>query len=283
MRLLNIFEWYREHDIDHLPTPGSRCRTSTDSTPTTSIHPDGTVYCTQLRASQHTASEVDPRLPPAGRLGLPARSRGAGRGHGRPTETTLVNSSGQVGGQLAQAAADGGSSWIMSLADPGQRAFIISDSRFSAGAHPADARRALPRLAPDAQHPRAGTSPLERPDPADLRAAARVDRTISTASSPSPARSGRTSLPASARRATSTSSPTRWNSRPVPIPCPPRERQRFAIVSRFERQKHLEDAVRAFALVLKEEPDAIARHLRRRQPARWRSNERSPSWACRTR
>jgi poly(glycerol-phosphate) alpha-glucosyltransferase len=41
-----------------------------------------------------------------------------------------------------------------------------------------------------------------------------------------------------------------------PDPMPARERQNFAIVSRFERQKRLEDAVRAFALVLKGEPHA---------------------------
>ena len=37
---------------------------------------------------------------------------------------------------------------------------------------------------------------------------------------------------------------------------PPRERARFAVVSRLERQKRLDHAVRAFALVLEQEPEA---------------------------
>ena len=45
-------------------------------------------------------------------------------------------------------------------------------------------------------------------------------------------------------------------ARPRPDPLPDASRARFAIVSRLENQKRLEHAVRAFALVLKEEPDA---------------------------
>jgi poly(glycerol-phosphate) alpha-glucosyltransferase len=41
-----------------------------------------------------------------------------------------------------------------------------------------------------------------------------------------------------------------------PDPLPAREAKRFVIVSRFERQKMLEHAIRVFALVIKEEPEA---------------------------
>jgi poly(glycerol-phosphate) alpha-glucosyltransferase len=48
--------------------------------------------------------------------------------------------------------------------------------------------------------------------------------------------------------------PVELPTRPDPLPA--RERHRFAIVSRLDNQKLLEEAVRAFALALKEEPSA---------------------------
>ena len=42
----------------------------------------------------------------------------------------------------------------------------------------------------------------------------------------------------------------------LPEDPPPRERARFAVVSRLERQKRLDQAIEAFALVLEQEPDA---------------------------
>jgi len=128
MRLLNIFEWHRENDIDQLPTIGEPLPEVTGFDKADEAHPDGSVYVTKYGHSRsrnplildfrRRDGSVFARVPADTSVGTtPA------------TDTYLVNSLGQpvgkwprVGGWRRQ--------WIMSLAEPGRPVFIFSDSRY---------------------------------------------------------------------------------------------------------------------------------------------------------
>ena len=253
MRLLNIFEWYRENSIDHLPTLAA-LQEIDGFDPEDELHPDGTVYFTKY-VHKRTRGEVirDYRRPDGSVfVRVPV---GPAADTGTTTETTLVNSSGQVVGSWPR---QGGwrQRWIMSLTAPGKRAFIISDSRFSL-AHilpMPDERFHTLHLMHNihVQAPRRWNAPIQPTYVKLLASIKHLDGLVtltSTQRDDVAARFGATSnlyvVP----------NPVELPTRPDPLP--PREGQRFAIVSRFEGQKHLQDAIRAFALVLKEEPDAI--------------------------
>jgi poly(glycerol-phosphate) alpha-glucosyltransferase len=253
MQLLNIFEWYREHDIDHLPPTGDPLPEIEGFDTVDKPHPDGSVYVTTYVHVRSRGEVIHDYRRRDGSvfLRMPAE---AASDRLPATQVVLVNSLGQPVGSWPR---EGGwrQNWIMTLAEPGRRAFIISDSRFAL-AHilpMPDERFHVMHLmhnihvhAPhrwnSSMHPSYrrlleslgdldGLVTLTRPQLEDVEA--RYGATSNLYVVPNPVE-----LP------------------PRPDPMPARDKQRFAIVTRFERQKRLEDAIRAFALVLKEEPDA---------------------------
>jgi poly(glycerol-phosphate) alpha-glucosyltransferase len=253
MRLLNIYEWYRETDLDHLPATGDPLPEIAGFDTVDDSHPDGSTYRTRYLHRSRLEDVVHDYRRPDGSvfLRLPA---GPSAARAPATQAMLVNSQGQP---VASWPGQRGwrQHWIMSFAEPGRRVFMISDSRYSLAhilpmpderfhvmhvmhnLHVVVPRRWNSRIKPTYLPLFAsiahldGLVTLTRRQQEDI--AARYGATSNLYVVPNPVE-----LP------------------PRPDPMPTRQRQRFAIVSRFEPQKHLEDAVRAFALALKEEPDA---------------------------
>jgi glycosyltransferase involved in cell wall biosynthesis len=253
MRLLNLFEWHRENDIDQLPTIGEPLPEVTGFDKADEAHPDGSVYVTKYGHSRsrnplildfrRRDGSVFARVPADTSMGTtPA------------TDTYLVNSLGQpvgkwprVGGWRRQ--------WIMSLAEPERPVFIFSDSRYEL-AHilpMPDERFYVMHLMHNIhlRAPRQWNSPIQ---PTYLPLFASMEQLDGLVSLTRPQLEDVAARFGATNNLYVVPNPVDLPTRPDPLPA--REKQRFAIVTRFETQKRLEDAVRAFALVLKEEPDA---------------------------
>ena len=247
MCLLNIFEWYRDNDIDHLEPTGDPLPELDGFDVEDTSHPDGTVYTTR-HVHPRTRAEVaiDYRRPDGSvYLRLPA-----GKAHA--TNVILVNSKGvpvrswpnQQGWRR---------NWITSLAPPGQRAFIISDSRFALAyiLPMSDERFHVMHLMHNVHARDEWNSPIHATYEPLLKSIHDLDGLVTL--------TRRQRDDVAARFGATTNLfvvPNPVEPPPRPDPLPERELKRFAIVSRFERQKRLEHAIRAFALVVKEEPDA---------------------------
>jgi poly(glycerol-phosphate) alpha-glucosyltransferase len=254
MQLLNIFEWYRESDIDHLPATGEPLPEISGFDTVDETHPDGSVYVTKyVHVRGRSAVILDYRRQDGTVfLRCPAE---IGPGSSPATDTFLVNSLGQPVGKWPSV---GGwrQHWILSLTEPNRRAFVISDNRFAMGhiLPMPDERFHMMHLMHNVhlQAPRHWNSPIQPTYVRLLDHLGQLDGLVTLT---------RPQLEDVAARYGATTNlfavpnPVELPSRPDPMPM--REKQRFAIVARFEGQKRLEDAVRAFALVLQEEPDAM--------------------------
>lgn len=247
MRLLNIFEWYRDSDIDHLEPTGDPLPQLAGFDVEDTGHPDGTVYTTR-HVHPRTRAEVavDYRRPDGSvYLRLPA-------GKAQVTNVILVNSKGlpvrswpnQKGWRQ---------NWIVGLAPPERRAFIISDSRFSLAyiLPMPDDRFHVMHLMHNIHAKDKWNSAIHATYEPLLKSIHHLDGLVTLTS--------RQRDDVAARFGATTNlfvvaNPVESPARPNPLP--EREPKRFAIVSRLERQKRLEDAIRAFALVVKEEPEA---------------------------
>ena len=220
MRLLNIFEWYRDSDIDHLEPTGDPLPQLAGFDVEDTGHPDGTVYTTR-HVHPRTRAEVavDYRRPDGSvYLRLPA-------GKAQVTNVILVNSKGMpVRGWPNQKGWR--QNWIVGLAPPERRAFIISDSRFSLAyiLPMPDDRFHVMHLMHNIHAKDKWNSAIHATYEPLLKSIHHLDGLVTLTS----------------RQRDDVE----------------REPKRFAIVSRLERQKRLEDAIRAFALVVKEEPEA---------------------------
>jgi poly(glycerol-phosphate) alpha-glucosyltransferase len=252
MRLLNIFEWYRDQDNDDVPTTGDPLPGLEEFASQDDHYSDGTVYRTRYlhRSSLENIAHDFRRPDGSVYLRLPAGPKSK-----TPVEgVTLINKAGQpVHNWSGQR--DWRQSWIMSLAEPDTRVFIMSDSRFSL-AHilpMPDERFHVVHLMHNIHvlDPRRWNSPLSQAYGPLLGSVGDLDALVTL--------THRQREDIAARYGATTNLyvvPNPVELPPRPDPLPARERARFAIVSRLDRQKYLEDAVRAFALVLKEEPDA---------------------------
>ncbi len=129
MQLVNIFEWYRENDIDHLPPTGEPLLPVRGYVTNDELHPDGTVYSTQyLHPRNLSETVVDYRRPDGSVfLRLPT---GTTAKHWPSTDVILVNSKGEPVGNWPTNRGFR-QNWIQTLTPPDERAFIISDSRFA--------------------------------------------------------------------------------------------------------------------------------------------------------
>jgi glycosyltransferase involved in cell wall biosynthesis len=252
MRLLNIFEWYRDLDTDNMAVTGDPLTGLDEFTTEDDHQADGSVYRTRyLHRSNHEDIAHDYRRPDGSvylRLPVGPRSRTPG------AEVTLVNSAGQPV-ENWPSERDWHQQWIMSLAEPEARVFIISDSRFSlANILPMPEERFhVMHLIHNihVQEPRKWNSPIQPTYLPLFKSIADLDGLVMLT------RRQREDI---ATRYGATNNlyvvPNPVDLPPRPDPMPVREKQRFSIVTRFDPQKHLEEAVRVFALVLKEEPDA---------------------------
>jgi poly(glycerol-phosphate) alpha-glucosyltransferase len=254
MRLLNIFEWYRESNLEDLPPTGEALPEISGFDAVDEAHPDGSVYVTKYVHTRGRSDVIHDYRRPDGSVFVRCPAN-FGLGTTRPvTDTFVVNSSGQPVGRWPTVAG-WRQNWVMSLAKPDRPVFIISDSReMVVDLLPMpDERFHVMHLMHNIhlQAPRRWNSPIQPTYVQLFQSMEQLDGLVTLT---------RTQLDDVAARFGPTSN-LYVVPNPVDIPSPPdplpsRERQRFAVVSRFEGQKRLEDAVRAFTLVLKEEPGA---------------------------
>jgi poly(glycerol-phosphate) alpha-glucosyltransferase len=253
MRLLNIYEWHRDTDLDHLPSTGEPLPALEGFSTLEDLHPDGTVYRTRYRLPHKDSDVVHDYRRPDGTvfLRIPA---GVALDERPPFPTYLVNTSGQVVGSWPH---EQGwrRHWLQMLVEPGRRAFVISDSRY-----------AVPYVVPmddDRFHVVHVVHNLHlmggRRWNADIKPTyeALFDRIGDL--------DGLVTLTHRQQEDIANRFGPRTNlyvvPNPVeppvhPDPLPAREGSRFVMLARFEWQKRLEDAVRAFALVVQQEPGA---------------------------
>jgi poly(glycerol-phosphate) alpha-glucosyltransferase len=246
MRLLNIFEWYRDHSVDHLEPIGEALPDIENHQRVDEAHPDGTVHRTEYLSWETGAAAIRDYLRPDGSVyaRIPVHS----------TELTLVNSKGLPVARWPTVAG-WHQYWIRELTPPDTRAFIITDSRFEL-AH-------VLGLQGDQFHlihlihnihllrPRRWNSSVKATYLPLMAAIGQLDGLVTLTS-----RQGQDI----AQRYGETNNlyvvPNPVESPQRPDPLPVREAKRFVIVSRFVRQKMLEHAIRVFALVIQQEPEA---------------------------
>jgi poly(glycerol-phosphate) alpha-glucosyltransferase len=255
MQLLNIFEWYRHND-------GPEKEPIADSLPKLDgyvtedeQHPDGTVYLT--RYLQPRAGELHPVIHdyrrPDGSVYLRTPA-GVAADSTPASPYILVN---REGAPTHSWPKKGGwhKLWLRMLAGDAERVFLISDSRF-----------ALAYVVP-MRDPRFHV--LHLMHNTHTVGERRWDSTLSADYGPLLKGihkiDGLVTLTARQREDVIERYGETNNLFVVPNPVdlpelpenpPPRDRARFAVVSRLERQKRLDHAVRAFALVLEQEPEA---------------------------
>jgi len=253
MRLLNIFEWYRETDIDDLAPVLDELPSVNGLEPEDVPHPDGTVYQTRY-LKQHNGQLVmiDYRRPDGSvYLRVPAGGPGA---VSPATKCYLVNREGRPVGQWATQRG-WRKAWVISLLEPEQRAFLICDSRFAiADILPLrDERLHILHLVHNVhvQAPYRWNSPLTPTYVHLLDNVRHLDALVTLTSRQSQDLADRLGATDNLFVV-----PNPVEKPPMPDPLPARDRRRFAMVARLEYQKRIEDAIRAFALVLKEEPEA---------------------------
>jgi poly(glycerol-phosphate) alpha-glucosyltransferase len=252
MRLLNIFEWYRDLDTDNMAATGDPLPGLDEFATEEDHQSDGSVYRTRyLHRSNLEDIAHDYRRPDGSvylRLPVGPKVRTPG------AEVTLVNSAGQPVDSWP-GEREWHQQWIMSLAEPEARVFIISDSRFSL-AHilpMPDERFHVVHLVHNihVREPRQWNSPISTSYGPLLQGIGDLDGLVTL--------TRRQQEDIATRYGATTNLYVVPNPVDLPLrpdPMPDREKQRFSIVSRLDAQKQLEEAVRVFALVLKEEPDA---------------------------
>jgi poly(glycerol-phosphate) alpha-glucosyltransferase len=260
MRLLNIFEWYREHDlldeptIEDGPVPIPPKLPSMEGFATEDVlHPDGTVYVTRyLHPRQHTEAALDYRRPD-GSVFLRVPAGWGGDAHAS-TPYILLDASGRpIGAWLKK----GGwhRHWLQTLAGDADRVFLISDSRFAL-AHVTpigDDRFHVLHLMHNVHltGDRRWDSPIVKDYVPLFNNIRHLDGLVTL--------TGRQREDVRARFGATDNLfvvPNPVELPDLPSPMPPRKRATFAIVTRLEQQKRLEHAIEAFALVLKQRPEA---------------------------
>jgi poly(glycerol-phosphate) alpha-glucosyltransferase len=252
-RLLNIYEWYRDNSVDQLEPTGESLPVAEGLDALDIPHPDGGLYQTKYK-HRHLGDVVFVDYRRAdGSVYLRAPT-GNATATSVATKVILVNSKGQPVRSWPNRVA-WRRYWITSLIEPKQRAFLICDSRFAlAGLLPIEDERL---------HVLHLIHNIHLAEPYDWSSA--VNRQYLPVFKSIPYLDGLVTLTDRQRedvadRFGATENmyvvPNPVESPPLPDPLPGRDGKRFAMVGRLEQQKRMEDAIRAFALVLKEEPEA---------------------------
>jgi len=253
MRLLNIFEWYRDHDIDGLPPTGDRLPPVEGLDAIDVPHPDGTIYQTRyVTRFGADPKMIDYRRPdgsvylrvPAGKPAMVSRM----------TKVFLVNSEGEPVGSWASQRG-WRRNWVLQLLEPGRRTFLISDSRFAiADILPlSDPRLHLIHVVHNMHlhspyHPNSPLIPAYLPVLSSLPSLDALVTLTDRQRQDVAERFGATD------NLYVIGHPVDLPSEPDPRPS--RQPMRFIVLARLEFQKGLDDALEAFALVVKEEPAA---------------------------
>jgi glycosyltransferase involved in cell wall biosynthesis len=254
MRLLNIYEWYRDTDIDHLPATGETLPELDGFDTVEDLHPDGTVYRTRYRHS-HRGDDVVYDYRRADGTVFLRISADVPPDKKPPFPTYLVNTSGQI---VASWPHEHGwrQDWLRSLVEPGRRAFVISDSRYAVPyIVPMDDENIHVMHVVHNLHLMTGQRWNADVKPSYRALFARIGDLDGLVTLTRRQQEDIAALHGARSNLYVVPNPVEPPVRPDPLP--PRERMRFATLARFEWQKRLEDAVRAFAVVLKEEPDAV--------------------------
>lgn len=253
MTLVNLFEWYRERSLEDVEPVGEELPEVLDYDRRDVMHPDGTVYYTSYVHPRLEGEAIRDYRRPDGSVFLRMPMSRAETGT-PPTPVVLVNSAGvPVGSWLRERGLR--QRWLLELAGDAERVIVISDSRF-AMAHVVpmpDPRFYFLHLMHNIHvgGSREWNAPLTPRYGPLMSMLPELDGLVTLTKRQQDdvvARYGATNnlfvVP----------NPVELPERPDPLP--EREAKRFVVVSRLEHQKRLEDAIRAFALVVKEEPDA---------------------------
>ncbi len=255
MHLLNIFEWYRHNEHpDHEPIADALPQLDGYVTEDEQ-HPDGTVYLTkylQPRGGELHPLIADYRRPdgsvflrtPAGVAAdsTPASPYILVNRQGAPTHTWP-----KKGGWHRL--------WLRTLAGDAERVFVISDSRFALAyiAPMRDQRFHVLHLMHNTHTvgERRWDSTLSADYGPLLKGIHKIDGLVTLT-----ARQREDVIERYGETNNLFVVPNPVDLPELPEDPPARDRARFAVVSRLERQKRLDHAVRAFALVLEQEPEA---------------------------
>jgi glycosyltransferase involved in cell wall biosynthesis len=250
MRLLNIYEWYREVDLDGWEPIGPALQPVSGFEVVESPHPDGTLYRSDYLQSRNRTPIVSDFRRSDGSVFL--RVPVASDGGGPWTTVTLVNRKGQPVASWPNPRT-WRQSWIVGLAEPGLRAFLICDSRFATPSivPMPDARFHVVHVLHNLHVEDAWNSPLRPSYPQLFGLIGHLDGLVTL--------THRQREDVAARYGATNNlfvvpNPVEPPVRPDPLPA--RDPKRFVIVARLEWQKRLEHAVEAFALVHQEEPEA---------------------------
>jgi len=251
MRLLNLYEYYREQELD-LGAPTAEALPVLDGLDAVDVgHPDGSVHYTAYREPETDQDVVRDYRRSDGSVYVRTPAPAA---KGNRAPFTLVDRQGRPT-RSWNAKRGWGQHWLQHLVGTAPRAIVISDSR--------DALLPLLPLADQRFHV------LHLMHNIHLAGERRWNSALSPTYGPLfnrlPDLDGLVTLSDRQRQDVAERFGNRDNlytvSNPVELPVRPatppvRERAQFTIVSRFEGQKRLDHAIRAFALVVAERPQA---------------------------
>ena len=251
MQLVNIFEWYREADLDDLPTIGDGLPEVEGYDPVDTLHPDGSVYYTQW-VHPRSGGEIITDFKRADGSVYLRQPTGPRAKNAPATDVILVNRRGELVGRWPKLMG-WRQNWIKRLTPEGDRTFIISDSRSAIN-------YILPMPGDDTyvlyvMHNTHNTGNWN----------AKIYSSFTTLLNQIHNLDGFVTLTARqgedvAMRFGATTNmfvvpnPVEIPERPDPLPT--RDRAQFSMVCRLEPQKQVDAAVRVFERVLKDEPDA---------------------------
>ena len=253
MQLLNIYEWYREQQppdgerlADRLPAPEGFV--SEDE-----LHPDGTVYRTTYRHERSGTEAIHDYRRSDGSVYL--RTPAGPHADSTPATDWILTDAGGAPVHRWRLQDGWHRHWLRSLVGDAERVFVISDSRFAL-AHVIpmrDPRFHVMHLMHNTHTvgARRWDSPLSGHYQPLLESIRHLDGLVTL--------TNRQREDVQERYGTTNNLfvvPNPVDLPDLPEHMPERARARFAVVSRLENQKRLDHAIRAFALVLEEEPDA---------------------------
>lgn len=253
MTLVNMFEWLREQPLEGLDAVAPELPELSDYEERDVQHPDGSVYYTSYLSARGSETLRDYRRPDGSvYLRVPIQGGDTAR---PPTPILLVDAAGRPVGSWAKQRGLR-QAWMLQLAGDAERVFLISDSRFVIAhvAGMADPRFHVLHVVHNLHvaGDRRWNSTVSPQYVPLMNCLPNLDALITL--------TGRQGEDIATRFGETNNlfvipNPVELPERPDPLP--DREARRFAVVSRLDEQKRLQDAVSAFALVVKEEPDAV--------------------------
>jgi poly(glycerol-phosphate) alpha-glucosyltransferase len=253
MQLLNLFEWYRDHDINDLPIVADALPEAAGLEQVPIAHPDGTLYQTQ-HVKRHGGELVMldyHRTDGSVYLRTPAGKPGASSA---VTKVYLVNSKGEPVGRWSNQRG-WRRKWIRTLLEPDRKAFLFCDSRYAIDdILPLEDRRLhIIHIIHNihVRNPFLWSSPLNPTYEPLFDSIRHVDALVTLTS-----RQGADIADRMGATDNMFVVANPVETPPAPDPRPARAAKHFVMIARLELQKRIDDAIRAFALVLTQEPAA---------------------------